>query len=96
MSLTKSKLAIIQKKISGALSIDRHQLTHEFKNIRSRKNSEQLADRQLEGFIKRLNRSCQKRDARLSATPLVQYQDNLPIAERRDEIKKAILENEKC
>jgi ATP-dependent helicase HrpA len=94
MSLTKSKLAIIQKKISGALSIDRHQLTHEFKNIRSRKKSEQLADRQLEDFIKRLNRSCQKRDARLSAIPLVQYQDNLPIVERRDEIKKAILENQ--
>ena len=94
MSLTQSKLAIIQKKITGALSIDRHQLTQEFKNIRSHKKSGQLADRQLDGFIKRLNRSCQKRDARLSAIPFVQYQNNLPIAERRDEIKKAILDNQ--
>ncbi|MDC1093956.1 helicase-related protein, partial [Porticoccus sp.] len=94
MSLTQSKLAIIQKKITGALSIDRHQLTQEFKNIRSHKKIGKLADRQLDGFIKRLNRSCQKRDARLSAIPFVQYQNNLPIAERRDEIKKAILDNQ--
>jgi len=94
MSLTQSKLAIIQKKITGALSIDRHQLTQEFKHIRSHKKIGKLADRQLDSFIKSLNRFCQKRDARLSAIPFVQYQNNLPIAERRDEIKKAILDNQ--
>ena len=94
MKLTKSKIIFLQKKISHCLSIDRYKLTQELLKINHNANKGLSIDVQLKHFVKKLESSCDQTSARLLSAPIIKYQEDLPIAKRRDEIKKAILDNQ--
>lgn len=94
MKLTQSKIIFLQKKISHCLSIDRYKLTQELIKINRNAKRELPVDDQLKNFVEKLENSCDQTSARLLSVPIIKYQENLPIAKRRDEIKKAILDNQ--
>ena len=94
MKLTKSKIIFLQKKISHCLSIDRYKLTQELLKINHNANKGLSIDVQLKHFVKKLESSCDQTSARLLSAPIIKYQEDLPIAKRRDEIKKAISDNQ--
>ena len=94
MKLTKSKIIFLQKKIPHCLSIDRYKLTQELLKINHNANKGLSIDVQLKYFVKKLESSCDQTSARLLSAPIIKYQEDLPIAKRRDEIKKAISDNQ--
>ena len=94
MKLTKSKIIFLQKKIPHCLSIDRYKLTQELLKINHNANKGLSIDVQLKHFVKKLESSCDQTSARLLSAPIIKYQEDLPIAKRRDEIKKAISDNQ--
>lgn len=76
-------------RIDNAMTIDRHVLRREFFTLKKVPDEKRLAR-----WTERLQQSCQKVFNRQQSIPCIQYDDALPIAAKREEIKKALLENQ--
>ncbi len=94
MKLTQNEIILWREKIAVSLSVDRYSLGQKLIKISSRAETGQSVDIELKHFIKKLNHSCGQRSLRYASIPAIKYPEDLPIAERRDEIKEAILSNQ--
>lgn len=94
MKLTQNEIILWRKKIAVSLSVDRYSLGQVLARIGHCAETGQAVDVELKRFIKKLNHSCEQRSLRYASIPTIKYPEDLPIAERRDEIKEAILSNQ--
>lgn len=77
-------------KIAQCLSADHYRLHQQLNKISRRAKEEKPFDQDLKQFTDKLETSRQKVVARRESVPVIQFPENLPIAERRDEISEAI------
>ena len=71
--------------LDQAMSADRHRLLRQLQGL-----GREPEPARLEPWLARLSASCAKAAARRASIPRVHYDDSLPIAAKRDEIKRAI------
>lgn len=77
------------ERIDQAMTVDRHFLRREFFALKKLPDEQKLAR-----WTERLQQSCQKVSDRQQSIPNIAYDDALPIAAKREQIKKALLENQ--
>lgn len=77
------------ERINETMIIDRHSLRREFFALKK-----QFDEKKLDFWIERLQVSSQKVMSRKQSVPTITYEDSLPIAAKREEIKKAIRDNQ--
>lgn len=77
------------KRIEQAMVADRHFLRREFFALKKQPDEAKLIR-----WTERLQQSCQTVVNRQQSIPKINYDDALPIAAKRDEIKKAIVANQ--
>ncbi|MDH0620964.1 ATP-dependent RNA helicase HrpA [Pseudomonas fulva] len=75
--------------LDHAMIADRHRLRRQLYELRKRPDEAKLAQ-----WAERVQASCAQVTARQQSVPLVRYDDSLPIAAKRDEIKKALAEHQ--
>ncbi|HYQ37673.1 MAG TPA: ATP-dependent RNA helicase HrpA, partial [Pseudomonas sp.] len=73
------------KNLDQALNADRHRLRRQLHELRKQPDEGKLAQ-----WLERFQASVAKVEARRQSVPRIRYDDALPIAARRDEIKEAI------
>ena len=75
--------------LDHAMIADRHRLRRQLHELRKRPDEAKLAQ-----WVEKVQASCAQVTARQQSVPTVRYDDNLPIAAKRDEIKKALAEHQ--
>ncbi|MBF8781193.1 ATP-dependent RNA helicase HrpA [Pseudomonas fulva] len=73
------------KNLDHAMIADRHRLRRQLHDLRKRPDEARLAQ-----WVEKVQASCAQVVARQASVPQVRYDDSLPIAAKRDEIKKAL------
>lgn len=71
--------------LDQAMAADRHRLRRQLQNL-----GKQPDEHKLNQWLERFQRSCARVAQRRASVPSIRYDDNLPIAAKRDEIKQAI------
>jgi ATP-dependent helicase HrpA len=79
----------LQKNLEHALYADRHRLRRQLHELRKRPDEAKLAQ-----WLERFQASAAKVEARRLSVPPMRYDDVLPIAAKRDEIKAAIVQHQ--
>ncbi|NNJ16874.1 ATP-dependent RNA helicase HrpA [Pseudomonas putida CSV86] len=77
------------KNLDHAMIAERHRLRRQLHELRKRPDDAKLAQ-----WAQRVQASCDQAVARKASVPTVRYDDSLPIAAKRDEIKKLVAENQ--
>jgi len=77
------------KNLDHAMSAERHRLRRQLHELRKRPDEAKLAQ-----WAERVQASCDQAAARKASVPVIRYDDSLPIAAKRDEIKKLVAENQ--
>ncbi len=77
------------KNLDHAMIAERHRLRRQLHELRKRPDDTKLAQ-----WAQRVQASCDQAVARKASVPTVRYDDSLPIAAKRDEIKKLVAENQ--
>ena len=77
------------KNLDHAMIAERHRLRRQLHELRKRPDEASLAQ-----WAHRVQASCDQAAARKASVPAVRYDDSLPIAAKRDEIKKLVAENQ--
>lgn len=72
--------------IDLAMTVDRYRLRRQLYNLKKRPDEQKIAQ-----WVELLQRSCDKAQRRQQSIPAIDYDDNLPIASKREEIKQALL-----
>jgi len=75
----------LHKNLDQAFSADRHRLRRQLHELRKKPDEAKLA-----GWLERFQASAAKVEARRQSVPAIRYDDALPIAAKRDEIKAAL------
>jgi len=75
--------------LDHAMIADRHRLRRQIHELRKRPDEAKLAQ-----WVEKVQASCAQVTARQLSVPTIRYDDSLPIAAKRDEIKKALAENQ--
>ena len=73
------------KNLDQAMIADRHRLRRQLHELRKQPDEQKQAQ-----WLERFQKSCAKVEARKLSVPPMRYDDALPIAAKRDEIKQAI------
>jgi len=84
----------IEQAIEQAMLRDRYSLRREWRATQRRKQTDQLADRRIDDFQKALHRSMDRAESRAGNCPVVVFDQDLPILERREEIAMAIRDHQ--
>ncbi|MDM8349344.1 ATP-dependent RNA helicase HrpA [Pseudomonas sp. sp1636] len=79
----------LQKNLEHALYADRHRLRRQLHELSKRPDEAKLAQ-----WLERFQASAAKVEARRLSVPAMRYDDALPIAAKRDEIKAAIVKHQ--
>ncbi|OYT95222.1 MAG: ATP-dependent RNA helicase HrpA, partial [Pseudomonas sp. PGPPP3] len=79
----------LHKSVELALLGDRHKLRRQLHELRKKPDALKQAQ-----WAERLQQSCAKVEARRLSIPAIRYDDSLPIAAKRDEIKAAIAKHQ--
>src|SRR3989344_598178 len=77
------------KNLDPAMPAARHRLRRQLLELRKKPDEEKLAQ-----WVTRMQASCAQVTARRASLPLIRYDDSLPIAAKRDEIKAALLKHQ--
>ncbi|QXG46342.1 ATP-dependent RNA helicase HrpA [Pseudomonas viridiflava] len=77
------------KNLDQAMIGDRHRLRRQMHELRKKPDEAKLAQ-----WVARVQASCAQVTSRRESVPTVRYDDNLPIAAKRDEIKDALLKHQ--
>ena len=77
------------KDLDHAMIADRHRLRRQLHDLRKRPDEARLAQ-----WVEKVQASCAQVAARAASVPRIRYDDSLPIAAKRDEIKKALEANQ--
>ncbi|MDU9415706.1 ATP-dependent RNA helicase HrpA [Pseudomonas sp. zfem005] len=78
-------IASLHKNLDHALIADRHRLRRQLHELHKKPDEAKFAQ-----WLERFQASCAKVEARRSSVPRMRYDDALPIAAKRDEIKAAL------
>jgi ATP-dependent helicase HrpA len=73
------------KTLDHAMLADRHRLRRQLLELRKKPDEEKLAQ-----WVARMQASCAQVTVRRASLPVIRYDDSLPIAAKRDEIKAAL------
>src|SRR5471032_1545857 len=73
------------KNLDHAMLADRHRLRRQLLELRKKPDEDKLAQ-----WVTRMQASCAQVTARRASLPVIRYDDSLPIAAKRDEIKEAL------
>lgn len=84
-----SDLHRMHANIDQAMGADRQRLRRQLKSLGKSPDEQKLAH-----WLERFQRSCERVEARRGSIPRITYDDNLPIAAKRDDIKTAIANNQ--
>ncbi|WPP01183.1 ATP-dependent RNA helicase HrpA [Pseudomonas sp. HR96] len=77
------------KNLDQAMTADRHRLRRQLHELRKKPDEARLAQ-----WVAKVEASFAKVVARRASVPVVRYDDSLPIAAKRDEIKKVLAEHQ--
>src|SRR5690606_19643685 len=77
------------KNLDQAMQADRHRLRRQLHELHKRPDESRLAQ-----WLERFRASLDRVEARRQSIPAIRYDDALPIAAKRDEIKKALQEHQ--
>ncbi len=83
-------LSDLRKQIAQAMQVDRFRLRRSLEAIERSKQGDQPFDRNLHRFTQALDESLKKRADRAARVPTIKFNEELPIAARREEITAAI------
>ena len=78
-------ISTLLKNLDQAFSADRHRLRRQLRDLQKQPDEARLAQ-----WLERFQASCAKVAARRESVPAIRYDDALPIAAKRDEIKAAL------
>lgn len=78
------------KNLDQAMYADRHRLRRQLHDLRKKAGDSPIDDERLTQWIERFQASVAKVEARRRSVPVMRYDDSLPIAAKRDEIKAAL------
>ncbi|WP_449434400.1 ATP-dependent RNA helicase HrpA [Pseudomonas putida] len=87
--MTDQAIEQLLKNLDHAMIADRHRLRRQLHELRKRPDEAKLAQ-----WAEKVQASCAQVSARQQSVPQVRYDDSLPIAAKRDEIKKALAEHQ--
>ena len=87
--MTDHAIEQLLKNLDHAMIADRHRLRRQLHDLRKRPDETRLAQ-----WAEKVQASCAQVAARAASVPRIRYDDSLPIAAKRDEIKKALQENQ--
>lgn len=79
-----------REKLAECLGSDRYRLNQQLNKIARLAQQGKLFDQDLKQFAEKAERSCQQVISRRKSIPAIEYPEDLPIAERRDDISDAI------
>ncbi|MCP3749453.1 ATP-dependent RNA helicase HrpA [Pseudomonas sp. SBB6] len=77
------------KNLDHAMIAERHRLRRQLHELRKRPDEAKLAQ-----WVDKVQASCAQVSARQASVPSIRYDDSLPIAAKRDEIKKVLAEHQ--
>lgn len=77
------------KNLDHAMIAERHRLRRQMHELRKRPDEAKLAQ-----WVDKVQASCAQVTARKASVPSIRYDDSLPIAAKRDEIKKVLAEHQ--
>ncbi|PJY94325.1 ATP-dependent RNA helicase HrpA [Pseudomonas donghuensis] len=77
------------KNLDHAMIAERHRLRRQLHELRKRPDEAKLAQ-----WVDKVQASCAQVSARKASVPSIRYDDSLPIAAKRDEIKKVLAEHQ--
>ena len=77
------------KSLDHAMISDRHRLRRQLHELRKKPDEAKLAQ-----WVERVQASCARVASRKQSVPSIRYDENLPIAAKRDEIKDALLKHQ--
>ena len=89
MTLQNSSPGDLLNTLDHAMIGDRHRLRRQLLELRKKPDEAKLAQ-----WVEKLQASCARVTARRDSVPVIRYDDSLPIAAKRDEIKKLLAENQ--
>nr|WP_027909587.1 hypothetical protein [Pseudomonas sp. URMO17WK12:I4] len=78
-------IAALQKNLDHAMIADRHRLLRQLHELQKKPDEAKQVQ-----WLERFQTSCAKVEARRLSVPVMRYDDALPIAAKRDEIKAAL------
>ena len=81
----------LQKNLDQAMQADRHRLRRQLHELQKQTPQDEA---KLAQWLERFQASVAKVEARRQSIPAIRYDDALPIAAKRDEIKKALQEHQ--
>lgn len=84
----------IEKTIDQCMLVDRHPIRRKLQQAKRLIKEKKSADSLLQGVVKKIQSSSQKYQQRLTNLPKPDYPEALPVSARKDEIAKAIAENQ--
>ncbi|MEX0654453.1 MAG: ATP-dependent RNA helicase HrpA [Phycisphaeraceae bacterium] len=84
----------LDARLTDTLARDRHRLRQRLRKLRDLARAGQPCDRSLARLHEELERSAQAVQQRRDRRPAITYDDDLPIAARRDEIARALREHQ--
>lgn len=90
MKLAQNDINQWRDEIAECLSADRYRLKQQLNKVAQRAKQGKPFDRDLRQFTEKLAHSREQVLSRRQSVPTIKYPENLPIAERRDEISDAI------
>jgi len=86
-------LTQLKKKLESCMQVDHHRLRQKLSHLKKQRGKEGNMDA-LNDLEKQIIASVEKADIRRSAVPKVEFPEELPISSKRNEIIKAISENQ--
>ena len=87
--MTDTALDTLLHNLDNAMIADRHRLRRQLHALRKQPDEAKLAQ-----WVERVQASCARVEARQQRVPVIRYDDSLPIAAKRDDIKKALSEHQ--
>ena len=92
LSMTDATPAFEQllKNLDQAMFADRHRLRRQLHDLRKKVGAAPIDEERLAQWLERFQASVAKVEARRQSVPAMRYDDSLPIAAKRDEIKAAL------
>ncbi|MCQ4314299.1 ATP-dependent RNA helicase HrpA [Pseudomonas stutzeri] len=78
------------KNLDQAMYADRHRLRRQLHDLRKKAGDASIEDNRLVQWLERFRASVAKAEARRNSVPAMRYDDQLPIAAKREEIKDAL------
>ena len=84
----------LEAQIGQAMQADKFRLRNQLRAVQQAEQAGRAFDKSLDRLQKELEQSLARRQARATSMPPINYPDDLPVVARKDEIARAITENQ--